>query len=158
MSDMKKPMLSLMLTLLVIIGTSKALQTNFVCPSTQLKNAVKPMLKPDFRYDSSKITRINNSGEAKVTEVEVPLFIGEKYKFIFNTSELQDDVVISVYNKKIGKKNRELLYSNKEEMDGKAATFQWEPEKSRTMYINYEMPKTDAASQGCVVFLLGYRI
>lgn len=155
---MRKPLISLMLTLLVIIGSTKALQTRFVCPSTELKNAIKPLLKPDYRYDSSKITRINNSGEAKVTEVEVPLFIGEKYKFIFNTSELQEDAIISVYNKKIGKKNRELLYSNKEELDGKESTFQWEPEKSRTMYINYEMPKTESASQGCVVFLLGYRI
>ena len=155
---MKKPLLSLILTFLVIIGTTKALQTRFICSSTELKNAVKPMLKPDFRYDSSKITRINNSGEAKVLEVEVPLFIGEKYKFIFNTSELQEDVIISVYNKKIGKKNRELLYSNKEQMDSKESTFQWEPEKSRTMYINYEMPRTGSPSQGCVVFLLGYRI
>ena len=156
---MKKSILSLLLTLVILVGSAEALQTNFVCPSTELKNEIKPLLKPEYKYDSSKITRLKIKGqEGKVVEVEVPLFIGEKYKFIFNTVELQEDVVISVYNKKIGKKNRELLYTNKDEKDGKKTTFEWEPEKSRTMYINYETPKDAGISEGCVVFLLGYRI
>lgn len=156
---MKKSILTLVLTLIIIVGSAEALQTTFVCPSTDLKNDIKPLLKPEYKYDSSKITRIKIKGqEGKVTEVEVPLFIGEKYKFIFNTTELQENVVISVYNKKLGKSKRELLYSNKDEIDGKKKTFEWEPTKSRTMYINYEVPKDAGISQGCVVFLLGYRI
>ncbi|MEQ8324324.1 MAG: hypothetical protein RIC15_10625 [Vicingaceae bacterium] len=156
---MKKSILSLLLTFSIIIGSAEELQTAFVCPSTELKNEIKPLLKPEYKYDSSKITRIKIKGqEGKVTEVEVPLFIGEKYKFIFNTAELQEDVVISVYNKKQGKSNRELLYSNQNDKDGKKTTFTWEPEKSRTMYINYEVPKDAGISEGCVVFLLGYRI
>lgn len=155
---MNKPIITLLLTFTLIIGTTKALQSTFVCPSTDLKNAIKPNLKPDYKYDSSKTTRLKLSGEAKTFEVEVPLFIGEKYKFIFNTAELQDDVVISVYNKKLGKNNRELLYTNKEDKSGDKTTYEWEPEKSRTMYINYEVAKGGDISQGCVVFLLGYRI
>jgi hypothetical protein len=154
---MKKPFISLFLTLTLIIGTSSALQTTFVCPSTDLKNEIKPLLKPDYKYDSSKITRISAKGDSSLREVEVPLFIGEKYKFIFNTAQLQKDVIINVYNKKAGKGNRELLYSNKDQIDGKKSTFVWEPDKSRTMYINYEIPK-GTTGDGCVVFLLGYRI
>jgi hypothetical protein len=156
---MKKSILSLLLTLVILVGSAEALQTSYVCPSTDLKNQIKPLLSPDYKYDSSKITRIKIQGqEGKVTEVEVPLFIGEKYKFIFNAAELQKDVVISVYNKKLGKSNRELLYTNKDDRDGKKTTFEWEPDKSRTMYINYETPKDAGISDGCVVFLLGYRI
>ena len=155
---MTKPIISFILTFTIIIGTTKALQSTFVCPSTDLKNEVKPMLKPDYKYDSSKITRIKTTGDSSMKEVEVPLFIGEKYKFIFNTAQLQDDIVISVYNKKSGKHNRELLYTNKEDMKGDKTTYVWEPEKSRTMYINYEIPKGSDANSGCVVFLLGYRI
>lgn len=156
---MRKSILSLLLTFTIIIGSAESLQSTFVCPSTELKNEIKPMLKPDYKYDSSKITRIKIQGqEGKTTEVEVPLFIGEKYKFIFNTKELQKDVIISIYNKKLGKNNRELLYSNRDEKDGEKSTFSWEPDKSRTMYINYEVPKDAGISEGCVVFLLGYRI
>lgn len=154
---MKKPFISLFLTLTLLIGTSSALQNTFVCPSTDLKNEIKENLKPDFKYDSSKITRISGSGEMETKEIEVPLFIGEKYKFIFNTAQLQSDIVISVYNKKEGKNGRELLYSNKDEKKGSKTTFEWEPDKSRTMYINYEVPK-GTTGNGCVVFLLGYRI
>jgi hypothetical protein len=154
---MNKTFISLFLTLTIIFGTTKALQTTFVCPSTDLKNEIKPNLKPDYKYDSSKITRIKARGDSSNKEVEVPLFIGEHYKFIFNTAQLQSDVVISVYNKKAGKNNRVLLYSNKDEKGGDKTTFEWEPEKSRTMYINYEIPK-GTTGDGCVVFLLGYRI
>lgn len=154
---MKKPIISLILTLTLIIGTSSALQNTFVCPSTDLKEEIKPMLKPDYKYDSSKITRIKAMGDSAVNEVEVPMFIGEKYKFVFNTAQLQKDVVISIYNKKAGKEKRELLYSNKNEKGPQKTTFEWEPEKSRTMYINYEIPK-GTTGDGCVVFLLGYRI
>lgn len=154
---MKKPIISLILTLTLIIGTSSALQNTFVCPSTDLKEEIKPMLKPDYKYDSSKITRIKTMGDSSVNEVEVPMFIGEKYKFVFNTAQLQKDVVISIYNKKSGKENRELLYSNRKEKGSQKTTFEWEPGKSRTMYINYEIPK-GTTGDGCVVFLLGYRI
>jgi len=154
---MNKTFISLFLTLTIIFGTTKALQPTFVCPSTDLKNEIKPNLKPDYKYDSSKITRVKASGDSITKEVEVPLFIGEHYKFIFNTAQLQQDVVISVYNKKVGKNKRELLYSNKDDKGDNKTTFEWEPEKSRTMYINYEIPK-GTTGDGCVVFLLGYRM
>ncbi len=154
---MSKTFISLFLTFTLIVGSSKALQSTFVCPSTDLKNEIKPNLKPDYKYDSSKITRIKANGDSTTKEVEVPLFIGEKYKFIFNTAQLQEDVVISVYNKKAGKQKRTLLYSNKDDKSGDKTTFEWEPEKSKTMYINYEVPK-GTTGDGCVVFLLGYRI
>jgi hypothetical protein len=42
--------------------------------------------------------------------------------------------------------------------DGKKTTLLFEPDKSRTMYVNYEIPTGATVSEGCGVFLLGYRI
>ena len=155
---MKRFIFTSILVLSVIIGTSSPLQSNFVCPSTQLKQDIKPLLKPDYKYDSSKTTRIYLKKDEQIKEIEVPLFIGEKYKFIFNADELPKDVNIAIYDKKIGKKNRTLLYSNKEDKEAGKKNYTFEPEKSRTMYINYEVPGSTEPEGGCVVFLLGYRI
>lgn len=154
---MKKYIFTTAIVFSFIIGISSPLEGNFICPSRELKDEIKPELKPDFKYDSSKTTRISITKEEQVKEIEVPLFIGEKYKFIFNTKKLPKDVVIEVYDKKQGKKNRELLYtSSKDTPTGN--TYAYEPEKSRTMYINYRVPALEESKSGCVVFLLGYRI
>ena len=156
---MKKIAVILLLIFSFSVTTIQSGPSGFVCPATELKSKIKPLLKPDYKYDSSKITRITYKAEKQLKEIEIPLFIGEKYKFIFNTAELPEDVVINVYNKKAGKKNRDLLYSNKEEMEknGNQEIFTFTPDRSRTMYINYEIPSTSTMKQGCVVFLLGYR-
>ena len=155
---MKKFLLTSCIVFSFIVGTSTPLQSNYICPSTDLKNELKPKLKPHYKYDSSKTTRILSKNEKQVKEIEVPLFIGEKYKFIFNAKELQDGVKINIYDKKIGKKNRELLYSSESDNAAENGVFEFEPEKSRTMYIDYDIPATEQASRGCVVFLLGYKI
>jgi len=144
----------------ILLTSAEVIQKSYVCPTTELKQEIKPLLKPDFKYDSSKITRLSISGEAKSKEIEVPLFIGEKYRFIFNTSEMPEGVNIVVYDKKQGKKNRVKLFSIQDELNlnKDQTTFVFEPLKSRTMYVDYELPTTDHLLKGCVVFLLGYRI
>jgi hypothetical protein len=155
---MKKFFTTSFIVLCFVVGISSPLQNSFICPASQLKNDLKPMLKPDYKYDSSKTTRIALSGEKQIKEIEVPLFIGEKYKFVFNAAELPNDVNIVIYDKKIGKKNREVLYSNEKEKKAGKKTFVYEPDKSRTMYINYDIPASKEGESGCIVFLLGYRI
>ena len=155
---MKKLLTTSVIVLSFVMGSSTPLQSNFVCPSSELKSEIKPKLKPDYKYDSSKTTRISMTNEKQVKEIEVPLFIGEKYKFIFNAKELPSDINITIYDKKIGKKNREILYSNAKEKESGESTFEFEPTKSRTMYINYDIPASTEKKSGCVVFLLGYRI
>lgn len=133
-------------------------QADLSCDAKKLKGEIKGELKPDYKYDSSKITRIVYKDKEQLKEVEVPLFIGEKYRFVFNTKSLPKQVEINVYNKKAGMKKRKLLYSSSKEKDTDNI-FVWEPEKSRKMYINYKVPPGSAADQrGCVVFLLGYKL
>jgi len=154
---MKRYISATLIVLVLIVGSTKALEQNFVCQSTDLKNELKPLLKPDYKYDSSKTTRIYTKNEEQVKEIEVPLFIGEKYKFLFNTKQMMKGVKIEVYNKRMGKKNRDLLYSSENDTPKENKYF-FEPDKSRTMYINYTVPKTAEKQSGCVVFLLGYQI
>lgn len=157
---MRSYLLSMVLLVGLLITSAKALQTTYVCPSSAMKQVLKPMLKPDYKYDSSKITRIKLTADKRTKEIEVPMFIGEKYKFLFNTTEMPEGVNISIYDKKQGKKNRTLLYSIAPEMenDKNQTIFSFEPQKSRTMYVEYEFPSSATKVEGCVVFLLGYRI
>ena len=92
------------------------------------------------------------------TEIEIPLYASEKYRLLFNTKNLPVDVDIKIYNKKVGTKNRKLLYSSSEEKtDGKIFTY--EPVNKNKIYVDYILPGIEEKGvTGCVVFLLGYKI
>lgn len=153
---MKKTIiLSCVSVLLVLICGGAAIQTE-TCDSKEIKNKLKGSLDP-FKYDQSKITKINCKKKPSVKELEVPLFIGEKYRAIFNLEKTTVPLVISIYNKSSDSKNRKLLFSTKDfPKDKKEIVF--EPEKrARTMYITYEVPAGEATSISCVGFMLGYK-
>ena len=124
--------------------------------ATKLKADLKTLLKPDYKYDSSTTTRFKYSSEAKGKEIEVPLFMGEKYRFLFNIAGAEN-IEINIYDKSSVKEKRTLLFSSKNAVpDGKIYTF--EPEKSRKMYINYTIPSSEnTGTSGCVLFMLGYK-
>ncbi len=127
------------------------------CDATTLKAKLKRELRPDYKYDSSKSTHIIYKAKKQVKEIEVPLFMGEKYRFLFNTSCLKQAVDVKIYNKSIKSKKRKLLYSI-EPKEGEDI-YIFEPEKSRKMYIEYTIPEsTEANSEGMLVFVLGYKL
>ena len=95
---------------LISLLSIAAIEVSEACDFTALKKELKNELKPDFKYDSSKITRFTYKGKTQQKETEVPQFMGEKYKFLFNTSCLPVDVKVEVYSKPIGHKKRTLLY------------------------------------------------
>jgi hypothetical protein len=129
------------------------------CDSVALKKEIKELLKPDYNYDSSKITHITFKNKKQLKEIEIPLFIGERYKFIFNTKALPQDVSIKIYNKKIGSKKRTLLFSNEKYLQNGEKVYAWEPEKARRLYLDYEIPVTnDTIKKGCSVFMIGYKL
>lgn len=124
--------------------------------ATKLKAGLKTLLKPDYKYDSSTTTRFKYSSEPKGKEIEVPLFMGEKYRFLFNIAGAEN-IEINIYDKSSVKEKRTLLFSSKNAIPkGKIYTF--EPEKSRKMYINYTIPVSEnMETSGCVIFMLGYK-
>ena len=81
------------------------------CDPKNLKDKAKSQLDP-YEYDSGKITKLKHTGKEQVKEIEIPMFIGEKYRLAFNLVALKKNVEISIYNKDKESKNRKLLYSN----------------------------------------------
>lgn len=129
---------------------------NILCDAKQLKEKAKNGLDP-YKYDSSELTRIMYKTKETVKEVEVPLFIGEKYRFSFNMEALPKPIEIQIYNKSKEAKNRKLLFSSKDGgIDRKE--IQFEISKSRHVFIDYIVPPTETGSySGCAVVAIGYK-
>lgn len=157
---MKKFTYTLLIVAALFTITTAAIEIN-ECDATALKEQLKKLLKHEFKYDSSSTVRVNYSEKEQFKETEVVLFMGEKYRFLFNTSALPEGIKIEIYDRKAeSKKERKLLYSIAND-EGKLSenTYQFEPKKSKKMYIDYTIPASKAVNQkGCVVFLLGYKL
>jgi len=124
------------------------------CNSTQARKAAKQALDP-FQYDAGKTNTFTFKDKIQKREIEVPLFVGEKYRFAFNTSGLPQPIDIEIYDKKEDSKNRTLLFSNEGE-EGDMLTY--EPLKSKKVFVNYTVPATnDTIKKGCVVMVVGYK-
>ncbi|MDG1476051.1 MAG: hypothetical protein P8Q14_02795, partial [Vicingaceae bacterium] len=142
--------------LIALAFTLVSFQSNQGCDATALKNELKPGLKPGYKYDSSKTSSFTYNKKAQGREIEVPLFMGEEYLFLFNTNGLSEDIKIEIYSEKIGHKKRKLLY-NLEKEEGKSI-YSFKPTKSRKMYVNYTIPGVEESGlRGCMVFVVGYQ-
>jgi hypothetical protein len=154
---MKNRISYITLFLVVAFVSTAAIQITQEYDITALKKELKKELKPEYKYDSSKTSRFTYKAKTQIKEIEVPLFMGEKYRFLFNTAGLPQKVKVEIYNKKIGHKRRKLLYEIEQKEGQHIYTF--EPKKSRKMYINYTVPETSEEElKGCMIFILGYRL
>ncbi|PCJ28320.1 MAG: hypothetical protein COA97_01425 [Flavobacteriales bacterium] len=154
---MKTKFSYIILFLLIAFISTAAIQIAKECDATALKKELKRELRPDYKYDSSKTSRFTYKTKVQAKEIEVPLFMGEKYRFLFNTAGLPQNIKIEIYNKKIGHKKRKLLYTLEQKQD--QHIYIYEPKKSRRMYINYTIPEsTETELKGCMIFVLGYRL
>jgi len=126
------------------------------CDQKVLKDKAKKTLDP-YKYDVAKITRIMYKDKPTMKEIEVPLFIGEKYRLVFNTEALPKNVVINLYNRDKDSKKRKLMFSSKDAGADKK-DFSFDYSFANKIFINYDIPPGDsAASSGCLVFMLGYK-
>jgi hypothetical protein len=126
-----------------------------LCNAKDLKEKAKNTLEP-YKYDSSELTRILYKKKESVKEIEVPLFIGEKYRMVFELEALPKQVEVQIYNKSKDSKNRKLLFSSKSLGDKKE--FMFEVSKVRQVYVDYIVPPTEEGSySGCAVFMVGYK-
>ena len=142
---------------IVIIFMMMAFQGGDVlCDAKELKEKAKNLLDP-YKYDSSELTRILYKNKETLKEVEVPLFIGEKYRIVFELEALPKEVEVQIYNKDKDSKNRKLLFSSKD-LGADKKEFQFEISKVRHVFIDYVIPPTEAGSySGCAVFMVGYK-
>jgi len=129
-------------------------ETPVECDPKGLKDKAKNALDI-YEYDSSKITRLKHTTKDQVKEVEIPMFIGEKYRLAFNLEALKKTLEVNIYNKDKESKNRKLLYSNKDKFEKE---FVFDVSRMRHVYIDYTIPAgTNGEDLGCAVFVLGYK-
>ena len=153
-----KKIISYSFILVLLLINIATIQVTEECDATALKNVLKDKLKPEYKYDSSKTTRFYYKTKPQQKEIEVPLYLGEKYRFLFNTEGLKGDVKIEIYSKPFGHKKRKLLYSLEQKEGQNIYTF--EPQKSRKMYINYTIPKVEETTtvRECIILVVGYKL
>jgi hypothetical protein len=126
------------------------------CDQKALKDKAKKLLEP-YKYDLAKVTRIVYKDKPTMKEIEVPLFIGEKYRLVFNTEALPKNVVINCYNRDKESTKRKLMFSSKDAGADKKE-FSFEYSFANKIFIDYDIPPGDStASGGCLVFMLGYK-
>lgn len=145
-----------LLSFVILMFTTSFQTGDILCDAKALKEKAKDALDP-YKYDSSELTRIIYKKKESVKEVEVPLFIGEKYRFAFVLEALPKTVEIQIYNKDKDSKNRKLLFSSKD-AGIERKELQWEISKVRHVYVDYVIPPTETGSfSGCAVFMVGYK-
>jgi predicted nuclease with TOPRIM domain len=142
---------------LVAIFTLMTFQnSDILCNANDLKLKAKKILEP-YKYDSSELTNIIYKNKETLKEVEVPMFIGEKYRIIFELEALPKEIEVQIYNKDKDSKNRKLLFSSKE-LAADKKEFQFEISKVRHVFIDYVIPPAETGSySGCAVFMVGYK-
>jgi len=129
------------------------------CDVRTLKNELLKGLKPDFKYDSFKATRFTYKNEEQVIEIAAPLFKDEKFRFLLNTAGLPKEIEIKFFDKKKGSKNRKELFAVKDTPEDGKNVYVFEPEVSKTIYLNYFIPRTTKENlYGCMVCLIGYNL
>jgi hypothetical protein len=136
------------------------IQTQDACDKKAITATCKKKMEP-FKYDSQKFTKINFTKKAQQLEVEVPVFIGEKYRIVFNTSGLPKPVNINIYTKDKESKKREAIFTNKDVKAGETVLV-FDAPRARKMFIDYDVPADSTASptqklSGCVAFMVGYK-
>lgn len=124
------------------------------CNAKELKDKAKTVLDP-YTYDSGKLTKLKYTAKNQVKEIEIPMFIGEKYRLSFNLNALKKYVEINIYNRDKDNPKRKLLFSNKDKYEKE---FIFDVSKYRNIYIDYVIPAgTVGEDLGCAVFVLGYK-
>jgi len=109
---MKNKIKSISLFCLLIILVSFQ-SGDVLCNSKDLKDKAKKQLDP-FNYDNFELTRINFRNKETFKEIEIPLFIGEKYRVVFEMEALPKQVMVEIYNRERENKKRKLLFTSKD--------------------------------------------
>jgi len=150
---MKKLFYTGLLGLFFVYGFT-TIQTTDNCDKKTLTASCKKKMEP-FKYDSQKFTKIMFQKKTQQLEIEVPVFIGEKYRLVFNTTSLPKPVQVNVYTKDKESKKREAIYSSKPGEN----EIVFDAPRVRKLYVDYDVPadSTNQKLSGCIVFMVGYK-
>lgn len=88
-------------------------------------------------------------------EIQFTVFAGRKYKLIFCTTGLGEQLEMSIYDKPKGNKYRRKVFDNSNVIENDFCFF--EPSKLGTYYIEYDVPPsgTELTKRAKIVMLIG---
>lgn len=122
----------------------------------QKREMLKKELKPYYYSSMKNMSVLTSDKKDYHHEVRVPLFSGEKYRFVFNIEGISEHVNINIYNKPKGEKRRKLVYSTESAGSGQSM-YVFQPKVSDPLFIDFHFEKTETIEQGCIMMMLGYR-
>lgn len=145
------------LSALVLISLLFSLSASAQCEDKKIAKACKPNIKP-YKYDAYAVTDIKFDAKPKTVEVQFTVYEGQEYKLVFCSSGFPEGMKLSIYDKSKAVKSRKKIFEGEQgKING--STWSYEPNKTGTYYIEYEVP---AANDGktrkeCVVLLIGFK-
>lgn len=131
------------------------IQTADNCDKKTITANCKKKLKP-YKYDSQKFTKVTLQNKLQLLEVEVPVFIGEKYRLIFNRATLPKSVMIRIFTKDKDSKKREPIYTSENETED---IIVYDVPRVRKLFVDYDVPMADSSNlnaTGCAFLMVGY--
>src|ERR1044072_6498558 len=123
---------------LIFVYGFTTIQATDNCDKKALTASCKKKMEP-FKYDSQKFTKIMFQKKTQNLEIEVAVFIGEKYRLVFNTSALPKQVMVNVYTKDKESKKREAIYSSKDLKAGENEIL-FDAPRVRKLFVDYDVP------------------
>lgn len=150
-------LLLLPIAIIFISLTCAFIQAIDVCDVKTMKENAKAALDP-FKYDSGKVTRLYYKKKEQVKELEIPIFLGENYKVVWNTEGITRNIKISVFDKDKESKKRKEIFSTTVKPGQKIQTYEPVGVKFK-FFIDYTIPMvTDSLPPSeCLVMMLGYK-
>ncbi|HXP49492.1 MAG TPA: hypothetical protein VN922_06055 [Bacteroidia bacterium] len=152
------------LLFVTLLASSAIGQSYEYCDTKVLKDSCKDYIDHPYHYDASNIILVTLQKKSQLKEIELPMFMGESYRLVFNTYGLPTGVEIHVYNKDADHDNRKELFScNSSDATKKIFIYDTEHFHSK-LYVDYVIPANhngggDSAPliQGCGVLVIGYK-
>lgn len=141
--------------LIILAGTSLLFNSDL---SAQCK--VKPIVKncmaslAPYQYDAYAVQEIIYGPKTTIEVLEFAVYSGEKYKLVFGKTVLPLEVGITIYDGNPKTKGKIVFIDESGKKDNYVCNFQ--PTKTGTYFIEYEIPPSTAPNQkGCFVVLIG---
>ncbi len=116
-----------------------------------------------YHFDCANSLPVKFIRKEQVKEIQIPIFSGEKYLFVFNTYALAPGVKIDVWDKPMEDSKRENLFSVKSSDAAKINRFIPKKKLRDRVYIDYTIDAHPNANDnspedgGCGVIVVGFK-
>lgn len=157
-------MRSLLLLLLVVTSISYG-QDEFISTVNKAKADLRSELDT-LQYDGTQVTYFKYRDQTYYKGVQVPVFLRDRYYFLFSGAAANEKVSIEFYDKPPESNNRLLLFEIKNISEDEAfinindlrermKVYGESPDDLRSVFVDYKIKK-GKGDRGAIVLVLGY--